>query len=109
MFGKKKKQETAVWELEEVYQTMKADFKENFEKWTTEERRTKLQELLTLDKQRLEWEKEHKPEPKRHVSPDGWLAAGVTLAASAAPYAIEKGGHLASHLKTKVQLPKIWK
>lgn len=110
MFFKKKNQEPEpVWELEEEYQRQKAILARQDIGWTMETYDQQLQTVLKLEERKRKWEAEHKPPEKRRISPDGWLAAAVTAIVGVAPYAIEKGGHLANHLKGRIQTPDIWK
>lgn len=107
MFKKKQSTVEAVWPLQAEYDKQVRILNGNT--WTMEDYNKQLAVVLALEDKRAAWEEAHKPPEKRRVSPDGWLAAAVTAVVGVAPYAIEKGGHLASHLKTKVQTPKLWK
>ena len=109
MIFKKKKVEEPKWELEDEYNRQKAILARTDIGWTMETYDQQLQVVLALEKRKREFEEAHKPPEKRRISPDGWLAAAVTAIVGVAPYAIEKSGHLANHLKGKVQLPNIWK
>lgn len=108
MFGRKKKVEAPVWELQTELDKQKAIL-DNMDDVTWEEYERQLKIVMALEKQKRDWEASIKPAEKRKISGDTWLAAGVTTACAAAPYAIERTGKLANHLKGKVQLPKIWK
>lgn len=108
LFRRKKAIEPPVWELQGELDKQKLILDSMCDcTWEDYERQLKI--VMALEKQKREWEAANKPPEKDHVSKNTWLAAGVTTACAAAPYAIEKTGKLANHLKGKVQLPKIWK
>lgn len=109
MFFRKKKEPEPVWELEEEYKKQVAILERKDIGWTFEDYDRQLKTVLLLEAKKREFEEAHKAPEKKRVSPDGWLAAAVTVVLGAAPYLIEKTGHLAGHLKGKVQGPKIWK
>jgi len=109
MFFRKKKPEPVTWELEDEYRRQLAILERKDIGWTFEDYDRQLKTVLLLEAKKREFEEAHKAPEKKRVSPDGWLAAGVTVILGAAPYLIEKTGHLAGHLKGKVQGPRLWK
>lgn len=109
MFFRKKKPEPVVWELEDEYRKQVAILERTDIGWTFEDYDKQLKTVLMLEAKKREFEEAHKVPEKKRVSPDGWLAAAVTVVLGAAPYLIEKSGHLAGHLKSKVQGPRLWK
>ena len=108
MFGRKKKEvEIPVWEMQAEYDRMR----EQLDKlWPgSKEHSALLADVIKLEERKRNFEEATKPPEKRKISPDGWLAAGVTAICGLAPYAIEKSGHLANHLKGRVSTPNVWK
>lgn len=108
MFNRKKKEEvTPVWEMASEYARMISKLEEL---WPgSKEYSALLADVIKLEERKRIFDEAHKPPEKRRITPDGWLAAAVTAVCGIAPYAVEKSGHLANHLKGRITTPNIWK
>lgn len=106
MFGRKKV-EVPIWPLQAEYDRAKDALAKL---WPgTAEHSKLLDEVLKMEEKRAAHEMAYKPVERQKISGNGWLAFTATLLGSAAPYAIEKAGHLANHMKGRVTYPNVWK